>query len=348
MQEKTELLRRIARVFEETLDDKNQAFDALVNAFSEDFRDDETARYLERMAQATGRWGELIKTANAWLPEQTDNKQKIRLCLRLAKWYGEDLGHPEYAQPYYAQIVALDPNNVQVLRQMAAIHRKSAQWQKVGETLTLRLDVAVANEDRKEILIDLGELLLKNMSQTDQGIAYYKRALEVDPLYFPALEALERIYDERAESRELVEILTRQGAGADRAGADRRDQAAHWPRCTRRTWPTSSARARCTARCSRSTAANLDGLRGLERVYQSLQPGRILIGILERQLDVVQTERERIEVLLQLARHPGGALPQVRHRGARASSRCSRSRPARNARTSLSSAATAASSSGWI
>src|SRR5262249_55751225 len=57
---RTELLRRIARVFEEELGDNNQAFDALVNAFSEDFSDDVTAGYLERMAQATGRWGELI------------------------------------------------------------------------------------------------------------------------------------------------------------------------------------------------------------------------------------------------------------------------------------------------
>ncbi|HEY2732361.1 MAG TPA: tetratricopeptide repeat protein, partial [Polyangiales bacterium] len=165
VQEKNELLRRIARVFEERLDDKNQAFDALVNAFAEDFSDDETARYLERMAQATGRWGELINTANAWLPEQTDPKQKIRLSLRLGKWYGEDLGHFEYAQPYYQQVIALDPNNVQVLRQIAAIHRKGAQWQKVGETLTRALDVAVANDDRKAILVDLGELLFKNMGQ---------------------------------------------------------------------------------------------------------------------------------------------------------------------------------------
>ena len=36
-------------------------------------------------------------------------KQKIQLCLRLGKWYGEDLGHPEYAQPYYAQIMAARP-----------------------------------------------------------------------------------------------------------------------------------------------------------------------------------------------------------------------------------------------
>ena len=141
--EKTDLLRRIARVFEEKLDDKNQALDALINALGEDFHDRETAKYLERMAQATGRWGELIQTANNWLQAQTEPHQKIRLCLHLAKWYGDDLGHPEYAQPYYAQIVALDPNNVGALRQMGQLYRKNGNWQQLGATLTRALDVAV-------------------------------------------------------------------------------------------------------------------------------------------------------------------------------------------------------------
>src|SRR6201999_2621546 len=110
----------------------------------------------------TNRWTELINAANGWLAEQTEPKQPIQLCLRLSKWYGENLGPPEYAQPYYQQIMALDPNNVQVLRQMAAIHRMGGQWQRVGETLQRALDVAVANDDRKMILVDLGELLEKN------------------------------------------------------------------------------------------------------------------------------------------------------------------------------------------
>ncbi len=117
VQDRSELLRRIAKIFEENLGDANQAFDALVNAISEDYRDDETARYLERVAQATNRWGELLSTANTWLTEATDPDEKIALCLRLGKWYGQDLGHPEWAQPYYQQIMQLDPNNVQVLRQ---------------------------------------------------------------------------------------------------------------------------------------------------------------------------------------------------------------------------------------
>src|SRR5262249_3328463 len=110
--------------------------------------------------------------------------------------------------PYYQQIMALDPNNVQVLRQMAAIHRMGAQWQKVGETLTRALNVAVSNEDRKAILVDLGELLHKNMNELDQGIAFYKRALEVDPLFLPALSALEKIYEDKGAHAELASILT--------------------------------------------------------------------------------------------------------------------------------------------
>jgi len=300
VQEKNELLRRIARVFEERLDDKNQAFDALVNAFSEDFSDDETARYLERMAQATGRWGELINTANAWLPEQTEDKQKIRLCLRLGKWYGEDLGHPEYAQPYYQQIMALDPNNVQVLRQMAAIHRMSAQWQKVGETLTRALDVAVANEDRKAILVDLGELLFRNMGQADQGIAFYKRALEVDPFYLPALTALERIYDERSNHQDLVEILN-----AKVQALTETDQIASNKLRMAGLYETTLGDFERAGRVYREVleidGGNVLALRGLERIYQTLQNWSDLIGVLERQLDVVETERERVEVLLKLA-----------------------------------------------
>jgi tetratricopeptide (TPR) repeat protein len=300
--ERNDLLRRIARVFEEKIGDKNQAFDALVNAFSEDFGDDETARYLERMAQATNRWGELINTANAWLPEQTDNKSKIQLCLRLGKWYGEDLDRPDYAQPYYQQIMALDPNNVQVLRQMAAIHRLNAAWQKVGETLTRALDVAVANDDRKAILFDLGELLYKHMSQPDQGLAYYRRSLEVDPYYLPPLGALEQVYEETKNHAELVKILASKVNGLHQA----EDIAATKLRMANLYEGALSdfdRAGKVYREVLELDGSNIVALRGLERIYQTLQDWPDLVAILERQLDVVETERERVEVLLKIAQH---------------------------------------------
>ncbi|MGC4089575.1 MAG: tetratricopeptide repeat protein [Polyangiaceae bacterium] len=298
--ERNDLLRRIARVFDEKMSDKNQAFDALLNAFSEDYGDDETARYLELMAQATGRWGELMSTANAWLPEQTEDKKKIQLCLRISKWYGENLGHPEYAQPYYQQIMALDPNNVQVLRQMAAIHRQQGQWQKVGETLTRAYDVAVANDDRKVVLVELGELLEKNMGQLEQGIAYYKRALEVDPLFLPGLSALERIYEERAQHADLAQILTSKVKSLGDS-----DQVAAYKLKQANLYETQLGDFERAGKVYREVleldGGSLPALRGLERICERVNDWPDLVGVLERQLEVVETERERVEVLLKLA-----------------------------------------------
>ena len=125
---KTELLRKIAQVFEEKLDDKNQALDALVNALGDGLprpRDAPATSSAWRRPRAAGRRSS--RPSNSWLKQQTEPRRRSALCLHLAKWYGDDLGHPEYAQPYYAQIVQLDPNNVGALRQMASSIKKSGE-----------------------------------------------------------------------------------------------------------------------------------------------------------------------------------------------------------------------------
>jgi tetratricopeptide (TPR) repeat protein len=298
--DQTELLRKIARTFEEKLDDKNQSLDALVNALSIDFHDRETARYLEKMAQATNRWAEVIQTVNGWLKQQTAPKDKIRLCLHLAKWYGDDLGHPDYAQPYYAQIIQLDPLNVSAMRQLASLYKKAQNWQQMGATLTRALEVATTDLDRKEILNDLGELLDGQMNQTDQAVTYFHRALEVDSLFLPALENLERIYNDRTQHKELIDILQRKVPALRDPG-----QIAATKLRTAQLYETSMNDASKAAQVFREVVeiepANLAALKGLTRTYEQLEQWPELVGVLEAQLDVVATEREKTEILMHLA-----------------------------------------------
>ncbi len=298
--DKTELLRKIARTFEEKLEDKNQALDALMNALSIDFHDRETSRYIERMAQATGRWAEVIQTVSGWLKQQTDPRDKIRLCLLLAKWYGDDLGHPDYAQPYYAQIIQLDPLNVSAMRQLASLYKKATNWQQMGATLTRALEVATNDLDRKEVLNDLGELLEAQMQQTDQAIAHFQRALEVDPQFLPALENLERIFTERTQNRELIDILQRKVPALK--------EPAHIAATKLRIaqlYESSLNDAAKAAQVYREVVdlepANIQALRGLARMYEQLEQWPELVGVLESQLDVVVTEREKTEILMHLA-----------------------------------------------
>ncbi|MCU0690711.1 MAG: tetratricopeptide repeat protein, partial [Polyangiaceae bacterium] len=272
----------------------------MLQAFEEDYGDNETARYLERMAQATNRWSELIQTANQWLQGTHDPPKVIQLCLRLAKWYGEDLGHTQYAQPYFQKVMQLDPTNVAVMRQMGSLYRKNQQWPELGRTLTEALKHATSETDRKEIQTELGELLEKQMSDVEKGILFYKNALEVDPYHLPALEALERIYSTREHYRELVQIL----AAKVVAKKDNAEEAASIYVRMGGLYETTllelSKAAGCYASALEVELSNLLAMRGLERIYATQGNWSDLVKILEQQLDVVPTERERIDALMKL------------------------------------------------
>src|SRR5262249_2145619 len=122
------LLRNVARVYERDLDDKAQAFDALLIAWTQDFTDEESARDVERMAGLTQRWNELLTTANQSLSDLDPEDTRVRnaICLKCARWYGRE-GHPEYAIPYLQQVLSVDPVNRPAMRQMAELYRQTQQ-----------------------------------------------------------------------------------------------------------------------------------------------------------------------------------------------------------------------------
>jgi len=299
--DKTTLLRKIAKIFEEKLNDKAQAFEALLNAFAEDYYDNETVKYLERMAQAAGQWPRLLQDANQWLKETEDRATKIILMLRLAKWYGEDLGRVDYAQAFFGEIVKLDPNNVPVMRQAASLFRKNQQWQQLWQTLTNALNIAVIDVDRKEVLTDLGDVCVQQLKDVDQGYGYYRRALEVDAHHVPAIEALEKIHAERGDNAELVQLLQQKVPGLK----DNEQIVATKLRAAT-LYESSLNQAEEATRVYREVleidGSNVQSMKGLERTYSALQRWGDLVQVLEMQLDVAPTERERIDTLYKIAK----------------------------------------------
>ena len=297
--ERADLLRRIARVFEDHLADDDQALDALMNALREEQSRD-TARHVERLARQADRWTTVLQTFVDWLRDETDPAQQVRFCLYLAKWYGDDLGHPEHAQPYYARIIQLDPNNIDAMRQLACLYRKAGNWKQMGTTLLRALEVAVIDVDRKELMTEVGELLDLQMHDTDRGLAFLKQATLIDPCFLPALDHLARIYTTRQEHKELADVLEQQVKALDHptAIALTKLQAAGLYESSLGD-PTRAAR--LYREVVDADPANVQGLRGLARIYETLGQWADVVRALEALLDVVTTGRERIDLLLQLA-----------------------------------------------
>jgi tetratricopeptide (TPR) repeat protein len=295
--ERAELLRRIGNVFEHGLGDTTQALDAFVTALIEDPHDRELARELERLAHATGRWSDVTASFVAALQRESDPERQLRFCLLLAKWYGDDLGRPEHAQPYYVRILQLDANNIEAMRQLATLYGKAGNFAQMGATLTRALELVVIDADRKELLTDIGALL-EQLGETDRALDYLKQAIVVDRGHLPALAHLARIYAARGATEELARVREAQAAASSdpaEVAAFKLELAALYE---------SADPARAAKHCREIADAdpsNAHALRGLVRAHEALADWPALAQSLEALLDVVPTGKERIEVLVALA-----------------------------------------------
>lgn len=299
--ERVDLFRRIAEIQESKLDDKAEAFNTLLLAWEYDYTDRRTADELERVTAAiSGKWNELLSAANAALQAATDPAIKIALCLRCAKWYADELGHPGYAIPYYQQIQQLDPGNVPALQQLSDLYRSTQQWQKLGETLHAIVSLSTDPEVKADTYVQMGELCETHFNQPEQARTCYLQAVDAHPTHVAGLEALEKVYRAASEWEELLDIQRRK--------AEALTDSLAVVECKLEIAETYEERldnideAIATYRdVLEADGQNLRALKGLERLYARKESWPELLGVLEREFEVLSTEKERIAVLLRVA-----------------------------------------------
>ena len=114
-------------------------------------------------------WNDALNLANETLQSADDRMVKIALSLRCAKWYGQELGHPEYAVPYYTQILALDPTNYAAMQSQADLFRHLGQWQQLAQMLGRMAEIVRAKRERALVFVQMGELCENQLNLPDQA-----------------------------------------------------------------------------------------------------------------------------------------------------------------------------------
>jgi golgin subfamily B member 1 len=304
-----QLLQKVAKVYEEKLEEPQQAFDALIVAWTENFQHQKVGDKVERLAQMLQGWGQLLTTANEALGTELDQDTRIAICLRCAKWYGKYLERPDYAIPYYQQVLQLDPQHHAAMSQMADLYRTTGQWDTVYQVLARMLEVATRDEDKMDVYVQLGELCEKQLGRPEQATVYYSQALELHGDHLPSLVAMERIYRERGEWEKLVEVLRRKAnfRGGELHTLSEEDLAivlaAKLELATvyRDQFNEIEKAIQQYEEVLAVEPQNLVALRGIEPLYQQTERWQQLPKILETQLEAVSTEKERIAILSKLA-----------------------------------------------
>ena len=293
------MLCEAAKIYEENLDSKADAFEALQIAWTEDFGDKDVVQALERMAGLTNRWGELLTSANQLLMEEIPQEDRIAIHLSCAKWYAT-LGQFDHAITNYGQILGLDPRNARALWQLAELYESTGQHEKQEEQLSKLVNLTEDRDIKAETYVQLGDLNAGHLSQPEQARRYYALAVEMSPSNVKALEALENVHRTDENWDDLLSVLKRKVDAVktleDKMVAEMQVARVYADHLDDK----NEAIARYT-HVREMDGENLDALRGLETLLAETERWSELLEVLEKQYDLADSERERVELHIQIA-----------------------------------------------
>ena len=127
---------RSPAIFEHEVGDLSKAFTALVAAYKEHPRpsDSDGWNELERLAQATGLWSELLSELAEVMPTLPDG-ERAQAWLRLARLYGDKLNAAEYALTSLDEALKLEPELADAAELRIALYKRLERWSELAAAL---------------------------------------------------------------------------------------------------------------------------------------------------------------------------------------------------------------------
>lgn len=300
-EERGRALAEIGRLYASELDDPEQAVVAFTQALCEFPTDDEYAGEVERLCgQKQATWAETLEAVTEAIKGGGLSPTDLAaLLVRAARWYDTRLGRADMALAAYQQVLAGDPANEAAAEGMTTIYRRAQQWPELVGLLMARADAATTAPKTRDLRAEAAELLETRLNDLARARDLFAAVLTDDPGHARAGEAMARIAERTGDFQTLAQILERRAEarrGAEKAEALAKvaevyeDHLNDLPEATRRFEAVLAV-----------DPANLNALKGLDRIFNRTGKYRELLEVLERQIEVAATPRQKINLYERIA-----------------------------------------------
>ncbi len=212
-------LTRIGELSETKLHDDELAFDAYARAVREDPGDGSARADLSRLASKLGRHRQRAELLEAGLSTLGDDFAKTEILLELAELWDVSEPDRDRAERTYQQLVRFERDNPEIVlkasRALERLHRSSEDYEALARDLRRQLQFEESEARRIELYSVLADLLENTLQDPDGAIEVHRERIERDPNDREALDALERLYEQRGRWEPLIEVLERQAELAE-------------------------------------------------------------------------------------------------------------------------------------
>lgn len=208
LEARKEIFERMGQLHEDYLEDLDGALEAYARLFNEDPYDKETWETLTRLARVQDKWGRLADIfASALESIDMDGPETAELASLAGHYYLDRVNDPAKAAPLLKRALVFDPSNREVFESLERTLKELEEWGSLIELYSEGAESAETEDERVEILRRAAIIEEVKRGDAEAALGFYKSALESDPAYRPALDAVEKLLRQAERHEDLAEHL---------------------------------------------------------------------------------------------------------------------------------------------
>ncbi|RAL25246.1 hypothetical protein DL240_03275 [Lujinxingia litoralis] len=298
--ERADLLREVAQLEYEELDNVEAAYAHWGRALREDPHDIDVQEKIEAIARERGLFEALVVLYEDIVESLNDPVRQLELAERAAGWATEILHDDQQAAALYRVVLAVEPRHPEALTNLERIARQQGDDVSLEAVLSARLQSSYDAAEQAQIYAELGRVRLglqnhagaiealvgwTDLEGDDHEVLETLCGLyEITEAWHDLASTLERLLTRVDEDAHRLELLNQLGQVCGERLGEHADALSAYERALE------------------LAPEDPQILRALEEVYQGLGDFQALRDLLARELEQADSEQETVRLLLRRAR----------------------------------------------
>ena len=201
---------RIAEIFETHLRDATEAVNHHARALTLSPGYATSFKALMRLYAQLDRHRDLVELLERAIAEATAPALRIAYLMKLGSIWEDSLADPVQALHAYRRVLDHDANHLVAIHAMQRVAEQAERHAVLVEAIEREAELVDDTALKVALLHRAGAVLDEQLSDQDAALVRFRKALDLDPGFVPALTSVGRIYHRGGRWSELLEIYERQ------------------------------------------------------------------------------------------------------------------------------------------
>ena len=198
---------RIAQIWEERLDDIDNAILTYRDILAADQTHMPSLRELERIFMSHQRWQDLLDVYDQQLALTHEPVEQVTIYGRQAALYEDAFDDMERAIEAYSNILMVDPENIDAITNLERLYRQHERWFDLVDALQRHADVTVDRDPATatEVLNELARTQRDQVNDPNAAIEAFTRSLHLDNEQAEIWSELASLFEDTANWSSAIE-----------------------------------------------------------------------------------------------------------------------------------------------